>query len=129
MSTRKLHRPIAWWRVLLALAACFGMAFDGAVPHDVAADRAGGVSRVEIAANAVHPGDPAHFEHAEIKVHPGCVACLLQFETRTIPGPAPVPLPPLERDTSIASLAETVSSHDDSLAGPARAPPVSSLFA
>lgn len=129
MSTRSSHRPIAWWRVLLALAACFGIGFDGAVPHDMAADRVGAVSRVEIAANAVHPGDPAHFEHAEMEVHPGCVACLLQFQTRTVPRPTPSPLPPLERDVSIASLAETVSSHDGSLPGPARAPPVSSLSA
>jgi hypothetical protein len=129
MNARRPHRPIAWWRVLLALAACFGIGFDGAVPHDMAADRVGAVSRVEIAANAVHPGDPAHFEQAEIKVHPGCVACLLQAETRTVPGPAPFPLPPLERDAHIASLVETVSSHDGSLPGPARAPPVPSLSA
>ena len=129
MNVRNLHRPIAWWRVLLALAACFGMAFDGAVPHDMAVDRVGAVSRVEISANAVHPDDPAHFEHAEIKVHPGCVACLLQFQTRTVPGPAPLPLPPLARDADVAALVETVPSHDVSLAGPARAPPVPSLSA
>lgn len=129
MNARRSHRPISWWRVLLALAACFGIGFDGAVPHDMAADRVGAVSRVEIAANAVHPDDPTHFEHAEIKVHPGCVACLLQFEKRTVPDSAPSPLPPLERDAPIAFLVETVSSCDGSLSGPARAPPVPSLSA
>lgn len=129
MNARRLHRPIAWWRVLLALAACFGMAFDGAVPHDMAADRVGAVSHVEIAASAVHPGDPAHFEQAEMEIHPGCVACLLQFETRVAPDPAPSLLPPLPRDASVASLVETVSSYDGSLSGPARAPPVPSLSA
>jgi hypothetical protein len=129
MNARKPHRPIAWWRVLLALAGCFGMAFDGAVPHDMAVDRVGAVSRVEIASSAVHPGDPAHFEQAEMKVHPGCVACLLQLEARTAPDPSPSLLPPLEHDASVACLVETVSSYDGSLPGPARAPPVSSLYA
>lgn len=129
MNARNSHRPVAWWHALLVLAACFGMVFDGAAPHDMAADRAGAVSRVEIAESAVHPSDPAHFERAEIKVHPGCGACLLQLETRTVPAPVPLPLPPLASDAGVVALAETVSSHDGSLPGPARAPPVSSLSA
>ena len=129
MNARKPHRPIAWWHALLVLAACFGLVFDGAAPHDMAADRVGARSHVEIAESAVHPGDPAHVEQAEMKVHPGCVACLLQLDTRTLPAPAPLPLPPLASDTDVAALAETVSSYDGFLPGPARAPPVSSLSA
>jgi hypothetical protein len=126
MKARNSPRPIAWWRVLLALAACFGLE---AAPHDMAADRAGAVSRVEIATSAVHPSDPAHFERAEMKIHPGCGACLLQLETRTVPAPAPFPLPPLASDADVAGLVEILPSHDGSLPGPARAPPVSSLSA
>lgn len=129
MNARNSHRPIAWWHALLVLASCFGLVFDGVVPHDMAADRVGAVSRVEIAASAVHPGDPAHFERAEMKVHPGCGACLLQLETQTVPAPAPLPLPPVASDADVVALVETVSSHDGSLPGPARAPPVSSLSA
>ena len=55
---------------------------------------------------------------AEMKVHPGCAACLLQAETRTLSGPAPSPLPPLERDVHVAVLVETVSSYDGSLPAP-----------
>lgn len=129
MNARNSHLPIVWWHALLVLAACFGLVFDGAAPHDMAVDRAGVLSRVEIAESAVHPDDPAHFERAEMKVHPGCGACLLQLETRTVPGPAPLPLPPLASGSGVAALAETASSHDVSLPGPARAPPVSPLFA
>lgn len=126
MNARNSRRPIAWWRVLFALAACIGLQV---APHDMAADRAGTLSHVEIAESAVHPGDPTHVERAEVKVHPGCGACLLQLETRTVPAPAPLPLPPLTHDADVAALAETVDSHDNSLPGPARAPPVSSLSA
>lgn len=129
MNARNSHRPIAWWHALLVLAVCLGLVFDGAAPHDMAADRAGTLSHVEIAESAVHPSDPAHFERAEMKVHPGCGACLLQLETRTVPAPAPLPLPPLANDADVATWAEIVSSHDGSFTGPARAPPVSSLFA
>lgn len=123
----RTRKPIAWWHALLVLATCFGLAFDGATPHDMAADRVGALSHVEIAESAVHPGDPAHVEQAEMKVHPRCVACLLQLDTRIVPALAPLPLPPLPRDTDVAALAETVFSHDGSLPGPARAPPVPSL--
>lgn len=125
MNARNSHGPLAWWRVILALAACLGLAFDGATPHDMAADRAGAVSRMEIAESAVHPGDPAHLEQAEMKVHPGCVACLLQLETRTVLGQPPLPIPPTARGAHAAASAVRASSRDVSLSGPARAPPVS----
>lgn len=126
MNARNSHRPLAWWRLLFALAACLGLAVDGATPHDMAVDRVGTVSRVEIAESAVHPGDPAHMESAETTVHPGCVACLLQLDTRTVPGRPPVPLPPVARDFSAAAPAVSVSSRDAALPGPARAPPACS---
>ena len=125
MLSRNSHRPLAWWRLLFALAACFGLAIDGVTPHDMAADRAGTVSRVEIAESAIHPNDPAHIESAETKVHPGCVACLLQLETRTVLGHPPAPLPPVARDFNTTAPAVSVSSRDASLPGPARAPPAS----
>lgn len=123
MDARNSHRPLAWLRVLLAIAACLGLAFEGVTPHDMAADRAGAVSRMEIAESAIHPDDPAHLEQAEMKVHPGCVACLLQLETRTVLGHPPVPLPPLARDAHAAASAVRPSSQDVALFGPARAPP------
>jgi hypothetical protein len=86
-------------------------------------------SKVEIAESAIHPSDPAHFEAAEIKVHPGCVACLLHAETRTVLGHPPVPLPPLTRGASVAAFLQAVPSSTPSLFGPARAPPISSPFA
>jgi hypothetical protein len=125
MNARNAHGPLAWWRVIFAIAACLGLASEGVTPHDMAADRAGAVSRMEIAESAVHPGDPAHLEPAEMKVHPGCVACLLQLETRTVLGQPPIPIPPLARDVHAAASAVRLSSRDVTLFGPARAPPVS----
>lgn len=131
MNARALHRPIAWWRLLLVLAACFGLAADGVVPHDLAVDRSGTASRsVEVSQSAVHPGDPAHMEQrAEMEVHPGCVACLLQMATRTVPGPAPLPLPPLTPNVQAVAPVVAVSSQDGSLLLPSRAPPASFLSA
>src|SRR4030095_2051709 len=40
----------------------------------------------------------AHFEDAEIKVHPGCVGCLLQLGSSTVLKPPPAPMVPLSRD-------------------------------
>ncbi len=130
MRTRTSHRPIAGWRALLVLAAFLGMVFDGMVPHDMAVDRSGGAASVEVSQSAVHPGDPAHIEQrAEMEVHPGCVACLLQMATRTVPGPAPLPLPPLTPGVRAVAPVTVASSQDSSLLGPARAPPASLLSA
>jgi hypothetical protein len=121
--------PPAWRRGAVAFLAFLALALGSVAPHDMAADHVGRGSKVEIAESAIHPQDPAHFEAAEIKVHPGCVACLLHAETRTVLGHPPVPLPPLERGASVAAPIEAVPSSTPSLFGPARAPPIPSPFA
>ncbi|HYU33687.1 MAG TPA: hypothetical protein VEW48_16160 [Thermoanaerobaculia bacterium] len=126
MQRARIAFPLAWWRPFLALLAGLALALGMMAPHDVAMDLAGMISPVEIAETAVHPLLPVHVEDAEIKVHPGCVACLLQLGSSTIMGRPPAPpllLPPAGH---VAALVAKVSSAKPSLPGPARAPPVAS---
>jgi hypothetical protein len=128
-DSRTLSSALAWRRPLLALLAGFALASGMLAPHDLAVEQAGAVSRVEIAETAVHPGAPAHFEDAEIKVHPGCVGCLLQLGSSTVLKPPPAPLSPLSRDGRVVTPVVQVTSAQLRLLGPARAPPLASLFA
>jgi|SRR6185295_7926343 len=126
MDSRNCFSPFALRRSLLALLAGLALAFGMAAPHDVTVELAGVVSQVEIAETAVHPGDPAHFEDAELKVHPGCAACLLQIGSSTILGCPPAlstPLPPVGR--AAAPVARAASANPTLLL-PARAPPITS---
>jgi hypothetical protein len=131
LSAGRSIRPTlpAWLRGAVAFLAFLTLALGSVAPHDIAVDQAGRGSRVEIAESAIHPSAPAHFEAAEIKVHPGCVACLLQLQTRTVLGHAPVPQPPVARGASVAAPIDGVPSSTPSLCGPARAPPIPSPFA
>ncbi|MFL6291437.1 MAG: hypothetical protein ACJ759_11135 [Thermoanaerobaculia bacterium] len=118
--------PLAWWRPLLALLAAFVLASDMVALHDVAVEQVGMVSQVEIAEAAVHPGDPAHIENAEFKLHPGCAACLLQLGHGIVPSRLLAPLPPLPQSDPIAAPVARFSAAQPSLLGPARAPPIAS---
>ena len=118
--------PDTWRRPLLAFLAGLALVAGMMAPHDVTVDLAGVISRVEVAETAVHPDLPVHLEGAEIKIHPGCAACLLQLGSSTIMGRPPAPpllLPPAGH---VAALVAKVSSAKPSLPGPARAPPVAS---
>lgn len=117
---------IPWRRPLAALLAGFALALGMAAPHDVAVELAGGISRVEIAATAIHPEAPAHVEHAEIKVHSGCVACLLQLGSRTVLGQPLALVTPVSQDGRVPAPVVRISSAKPPLLGPARAPPISS---
>ena len=128
-DSRNLSSPLAWHRPLLALLAGLALAVGMLAPHDVAVEQAGAVSTVEIAETAVHPGAPAHFEDSEIKVHPGCVGCLLQLGSSTVLKPPAAPVSPLSRDSRVVVPADQLSSAQLRLLGPARAPPIASLFA
>jgi hypothetical protein len=125
-ACNRRSNPHPWLRGVVAFLAFLALALGSTAPHDMAVEYAGAGSQVEIAESAVHPSDPAHFEAAEIKVHPGCVACLLQLETRTVLGHSPRPLPPLARVASRTALVEAVPASIACLFGPARAPPISS---
>src|SRR5215216_5156008 len=124
-ACNRRSNPHPWLRGVVAFLAFLALALGSIAPHDMVADQVGRGSKVEIAESAVHPGEPAHFEAAEIKVHPGCVACLLQLETRTVLGRPPVPLPPLARDASLAAPVAAVPAGNARLFSPARAPPIS----
>jgi hypothetical protein len=126
MTDSRKPPPLAWYRPLLALVAGLALAFGMSAPHDMAVELAGVVSPVEIAETAVHPGDPAHFEDAELKLHPGCVACLLQLGSSSVLSRPPAPLPPLSQGSDFVAPIARLSSAKPSLLGPARAPPFSS---
>ena len=125
-NCRKLSSPSAWGRPLLALLAGFALACGLFVPHDVAVEQAGLVSQVEIAETPLHPGAPAHIESAEFKLHPACVACLLQLGRSTVPSLPPATLPPLPQSGHAAAPVVRLSSARPAPAGPARAPPIAS---
>jgi len=127
MDPRNPTAPLAWRRALLVLFVCLGLTLDLAVPHDIVAEQAGVAGGMEIAEEAAHPGDPTHFEAAELKVHPGCTACLLQLQAGAVLGLPPVPRP-LEQDSDTIPPVRLAASRDASLLGPARAPPTSSPF-
>ncbi|HEV8582508.1 MAG TPA: hypothetical protein VGX68_25865 [Thermoanaerobaculia bacterium] len=127
-DSRNRFYPIAWRKPLLALLAGLALVLGMAAPHDVAVEQAGAVAKLEIAETAVHPDAPAHFEAAELKVHSGCVGCLLQLGANTVLKPPPAPLSPLSRDGRMATPAAYPSSTQLRRLGPARAPPSASLF-
>jgi hypothetical protein len=98
-----------------------------AAPHDLAVEDAGSVARVEVTENAIHPRSPAHFETAELKLHPACVACLLQAQTGTVLCHLPSAQKPLARDGGLILRSQRLATGEIPLTGPARAPPVLSL--
>lgn len=116
----------SWRRAALACLACVALVLGMALPHDMAAEQAGIAARVEIAESAVHPHSPAHFEDAEFKVHPPCVACLLQAQAGTVLCPPPSAPKPLAQEAGAPVQPWRLASSQIPLTGPARAPP--SLF-
>lgn len=121
--------PFAWRRPLIALLAGFALASGMLAPHDAAGERAGMAFPIDIVENAVHPEAPPHFENAELKPHPGCVACLLQLQRSTVLSLPPAMLPPLRQSVRVAAPVARFASAAPSLLGPARAPPIASPFA
>jgi len=119
------HTPTSqpsWRREALAFLACAALVLGMVAPHDMAAEQAG-TAKVEIAESAIHPHSPAHFEDAEFKVHPPCVACLLQAQAGTVLCPPPSAQKPLAREAGVLAGASLPASAETPLTGPARAPP------
>jgi hypothetical protein len=112
--------------VLTGLAVALGAAF----PHDDApTGQLEKLTRTEVAVNAVHPGSPAHFEASEVRVHPPCLACLLQLQNGTVLGKPPAAPPTAQTDDGFAALADQAPVQKPSRVGPARAPPAVSPLA
>jgi hypothetical protein len=125
------HTPTlqpSWRRAALAFLACAALVVGMVVPHDMAAEQAGVVAKVEIAESAVHPHNPAHFEEGEFKIHPPCVACLLQAQAGTVLGPPPAAQKPLAREAGTPLQPRLLASGEIPSTGPARAPPSLSLL-
>src|SRR3954454_10742679 len=100
-SSRHPTPPPSWRRAAVALLACLGLVLGMAAPHDLAAEQAGTAAKAEIAESAIHPGAPAHFEDAELKVPPPCIACLLQIQSGIVLSHPPSALPPPARDAGV----------------------------
>jgi hypothetical protein len=122
-TLRNPTAPPSWQRSALAFLACLALVLGMAAPHDLAVEQAGPSARVEIAESAIHPGSPAHFETAELKVHPPCVACLLQAQAGTVLCHLPAAQKPLARDGGLAVRSRRLAAVEIPLTGPARAPP------
>src|SRR5436305_4161178 len=119
------HTPTlqpSWRRAALAFLAGAALVLGMAVPHDMAAEQAG-AAKVEIAERAVHPHSPAHFEDGEFKIHPPCVACLLQAQAGTVLCPPPAAQKPLAREAGTPLQPRLLASGETPLTGPPRAPP------
>jgi hypothetical protein len=124
------HTPAfqpSWRRAALAFLAAFALMLGMAAPHDAAVEQAGVVAKVEVAERAIHPRSPVHFEDAEFKLHPPCVACLLQAQAGTVLAPPPMAQKPLAKDLGRSVQTQSLPSFEIPLAGPARAPPSLSL--
>lgn len=124
--------PPSWRRSLLVVLAGLALALGALAPHDLAGDGDKAVpvfTAREVAESAQHPGDPSHVEPFSSETHHGCVACLLQAETR---GPAAAPpvsaTPPLDWSVGMGLATEQAPSPGLRRAGPPRAPPARSLF-
>lgn len=119
------------WVTLVAALLVATLAFDSADLHDPAAVHSGSLlelqSGVQISEGASHPREPRHLETSQIKLHPGCPACLLELQGRGSVLAAPPPLPPLalRRERPLPAIAGTESSHPRPSA--ARGPPASPL--
>lgn len=122
-TSRKPTSPRWWRRAALAFLACAALAFEMAAPHDMAVEQAEAASSVEIDESAIHPRSPAHFETAELKVHPPCVACLLQAQAGTVRCHLPAAQEPLAREGGLSGAPQRLAAGEIPLTGPARAPP------
>src|SRR3954451_12938245 len=119
------HAPTlqpSWRRAALAFLAGAALVLGMAVPHDMAAEQAGG-AKVEIAESAVHPHSPAHFEDDKFNIPPPCVACLWQPQAGTVLCPPPAAQKPLAREAGTPLQPRLLASGETPLTGPARAPP------
>jgi hypothetical protein len=76
-----------------------------------------------VADAAMHPAAPAHFESSGARLHPACIACMLQARTPS-PQTAFAGVAPALRHTSIALLHRAAPASRVAIRlGPARASP------
>lgn len=122
-TSHRLRSAPSWRRILLVLVTGVALGMASVSPHDPAEEVTGRLGPVEIAKSAVHPEAPAHFESAEVEIHPGCVACLAQLQTGSIPIFLPAGLPVLLENGAIAASTDQSFSLESRRLGPARAPP------
>src|SRR4051812_27000073 len=141
------HAPTlqpSWRRAALAFLAGAALVLGMAVPHDMAAEQAGG-AKGGIPGSAGHPPSPAHLggggiqhhpprpprapsEDAEFKIHPPCCASLLQAQRGPVLCPPPAAHEPLAREAGAPLQPRLHASEETPLTGPARAPPSLSLL-
>jgi hypothetical protein len=70
-------------RTLFAGGTGLALLLGAAALHSPAADHWNDrIAGAQVSAQACHPFEARHFEASDITFHPGCVACLLQLQTR-----------------------------------------------
>lgn len=112
-------------RSLLALLVAGVLVLGSVVPHDAAAEASGVQPWQEISQAATHPDVPEHIEAAAVESHAGCTACLVQLQSQSLLGIAPVALSELPRGAACRVAPDPTSLRVARRLGPARAPPSS----
>jgi hypothetical protein len=114
------------FRSAIAVAALLLVGAGVTLPHchetgEPGQERA--LRATSLADAALHPAAPAHFESSGARLHPACVACLLQARTPSLQT-APAVVAPSLRDTSVDVLPSAAPASRFAIRlGPARASP------
>jgi len=116
-------------RSLLALLVAVLVGLGAVVPHDAAAEASGVQPWQEVSQAATHPNVPEHIEAAAVESHAGCTGCLIQLQSQSLLGFAPLALTELPRGAACPIVSGPILLRVATRFGPARAPPASLLSA
>jgi hypothetical protein len=122
---RSTRRPCLWTRLALSLLAALlltagSFEVHAASPDHMATRGLGG----SVAEGASHPFESRHVESSETRVHPPCLACLLQLQSVGVGFAVPAALPSPPGEGMLPSGAAVVPSGSLPRSGSPRAPPV-----
>lgn len=119
--------PVRLLATVLGLLAA--LALGAADLHDTAAEHVdGGLRAVQVSEGASHPRDAQHVETSQIKLHPGCSACLLELQLLGSALPARLGLPVPAPTAASPSLPRIACVAAVTPVGSPRAPPVSPVL-
>jgi hypothetical protein len=117
-------------RLRLLAVLCVALLAAGVLaPHGEDARVSGVPPWQAVAETTTHPDIPAHWEAPLVRMHPGCPACLVQLESRSLVAVGPLDLPLLDRGDLSAVPPERPSIRPAPRLSPSRAPPQKALLA
>jgi hypothetical protein len=115
-------------RLRLLAALCVALLAAGVLaPHGEDARISSVPPWQAVAETTTHPDNPAHWETPAVRMHPGCPACLVQLESRSLVAVGPLDLPVLDRGDLCAAPPEQRSIRSAPRLSRSRAPPLPTL--